>query len=109
LSIELELNYDFQDTVTYEVFRKYMLVYYYIFYKNKLQSDILTEQNKKRKILKEKVFKSNKVKDYNVISSLYKSYIKGLKLEKLKYKKNTIKKNKNKIIRLKIKQKIMSL
>ena len=48
ISVKLELNYKFQKSVDFNDFRKYILVYYYIFYKNHIQDLILNLQNKKK-------------------------------------------------------------
>ena len=83
ISVKLELNYKFQKSVDFNDFRKYILVYYYIFYKNHIQDLILNLQKKQKKEQKRR--------------SQIKKSLSKTKLKEKKYKKkiSKIKKVKN--------------
>ena len=88
IAIKLELNYKFQENNDFNNFKKHMLVFYYIFYKNHLQDLVLKLQKKQLKELNKrfkikKNLKEQKLKKQNI--SKKKSKIKRKK-EKTKNK-----------------------
>ena len=80
ISIKLELNYKFQESKDFKNFRKHMLIFYYIFYKNHLQDKIIKLQEKQFKELEKKYKIKKKLKE------------KKLKQKKISKKKSKIKK-----------------